>query len=159
MNYSYFYNGEAMSARANQLLEEIVQKVKDILNAETAVVAEVEEEVLYYAAAVGKHAHVIKGKRGAIATSGLCGTAIEGNCPILVTETAGDPRVRQDYVESLGIYTALAVPLQDRGELLGAIMALNRIDGSLFDEKAEKRMADYAAEVSPLFYQARTEKT
>ena len=149
-----------MIDRANQLLEEIVQRVKDILNAETAVVAEVEEEeVLYYAAAVGKHAHVIKGKRGAIATSGLCGTAIEGNCPILVTETAGDPRVRQDYVQSLGIYTALAVPLQDRGKLLGAIMALNRIDGSLFDEKAEKLLTDYAAEVSPLFYQAQIEKT
>ena len=36
-----------MSDRANQLLEEIAQRVKDILNAETAVVAEVEEEVLY----------------------------------------------------------------------------------------------------------------
>lgn len=148
-----------MIDRANQLLEEIAQKVQDILNAETAVVAEVEEEeVLHYAAAVGKHAQVIKGKRGAIATSGLCGTAIEGNCPILVTKTAGDTRIRQDYVQSLGIYTALAVPLQYRGKLLGAIMALNRIDGSLFDEKAEKRMADYAAEVSPLFYQAQIEK-
>ncbi len=75
----------------------LAQKVRSLLNAETAVVAEaVEEESLYYAAAVGKHAPVIKGKRGEIATSGLCGTAIEGNCPILVTKTAGDPRVRQD---------------------------------------------------------------
>ncbi len=124
----------------------LAQKVRSLLNAETAVVAEaVEEEILYYAAAVGKHARVIKGKRGEIATSGLCGTAIEGNCPILVTKTAGDPRVRQDYVQSLGIYTALAVPLQYQGKLLGAIMALNRIDGSLFDEKAEKLLADYAS--------------
>ncbi|MGK7951456.1 MAG: GAF domain-containing protein [Xenococcaceae cyanobacterium] len=85
----------------------------------------------------------------------MCGTAIEGNCPILVTETAGDPRIRQDYVQSLGIYTALAVPLQYRGKLLGAIMALNRIDGSLFDEKAEKRMADYADEVCPSLYESK----
>ncbi len=149
-----------MVNQANQLLEEIVQRVQDILSAETAVVAEVEaEEVLYYAAAAGKHAHVIKGKRGAIATSGLCGTAIESNCPILVTKAAGDPRVRQDYVQSLGIYTALAVPLYHQGKLLGAIMALNRIDGSLFDEQAEKILADYAAEVSPLLYQAQIEKT
>ncbi len=149
-----------MVNQANQLLEEIAQRVQDILNAETAVVAEVEEEeILYYAAAVGLHGPVIKGKRGAIATSGLCGTAIESNCPILVTKTAGDPRVRQDYVQSLGIYTALAVPLQYQGKLLGAIMALNRIDGSLFDEKAEKRMADYATEVSPLLYKSQIEKT
>ena len=38
-------------------------------------------------------------------------------------------------------------------------MALNRIDGSLFDEKAEKRMADYATEVSPLLYKSQIEKT
>ena len=139
----------------NQLNNEIAQKVRSLLNAETAVVAEaVEEESLYYAAAVGKHAPVIKGKRGQIATSGLCGTAIEGNCPILVTQTAGDPRVRQDYVQSLGIYTALAVPLQYQGKLLGAIMALNRNDGSLFDEKAEKLLADYASEVCPLLYES-----
>lgn len=139
-----------MVNQANQPLKEIAQTVLDLLNAETVVIAEVEAEALYYAAAVGKHASLIEGKRGAIATSGLCGTAIESNCPILVTETAGDPRIRQDYVQSLGIYTALAVPLRDRGKLWGAIMALNRIDGSLFDEKAEKLLIDYASEVFSL---------
>ena len=139
-----------MVNQGNQLLEEIAQKVQDILNAETAVVAQVEEDILYYAAAVGKHASIIKGKRGAISTSGLCGTAIESNCPILVTKTDGDNRVRQDYVKSLGIYTALAVPLQYQGKLLGVIMALNRIDGSLFDEQAEKLLTDYGNEVCQL---------
>ena len=139
----------------NQTKQEIAQKVRELLNAETVVVAEVEEEFLKYAAAVGLHAKVIQGKRGAIATSGLCGTAIESNCPILVTRTAGDTRVRQDYVESLGIYTALAVPLQYEGKLLGAIMVLNRIDGSLFDEKAEKLLADYADEVCPSLYESK----
>lgn len=139
----------------NQTKQEIAQKVRELLNAETVVVAEVEEEFLYYAAAVGLHAKVIQGKRGTIATSGLCGTAIESNCPILVTKTAGDTRVRQDYVESLGIYTALAVPLQYQGKLLGAIMALNRTDGSLFDEKAEKLLADYADEVCPSLYESK----
>lgn len=136
--------------------QEIAQKVRELLNAETVVVAEVEEEeFLHYAVAVGKHADLIKGKRGAIATSGLCGTAIESNCPILVTKTAGDSRVRQNYVESLGIYTALAVPLQYEGKLLGAIMVLNRIDGSLFDEKAEKLLTDYASKVCPLLYESK----
>ena len=144
-----------MVNQANQLLEEIAQKVLELLNAETVVVAKVEEEeFLTYAAVVGLHAEVIQGKRGTIATSGLCGTAIESNCPILVTKTAGDTRVRQDYVESLGIYTALAAPLQYRGKLLGAIMALNRIDGSLFDEEAEKLLANYASQVCPLLYKS-----
>lgn len=139
----------------NQTKQEIAQKVRELLNAETVVIAEVEEEeFLYYAAAVGLHAEVIQGKRGTIATSGLCGTAIESNCPILVAKTAGDTRVRQDYVESLGIYTAVAAPLQYRGKLLGAIMALNRIDGSLFDSISEKLLADYADEVCPLLYKS-----
>ncbi|VEP16661.1 putative phytochrome sensor protein [Hyella patelloides LEGE 07179] len=145
-----------MVNQTNQLLEEIAQRVRELLNAETAVVAEAfeKEEVLYYTAAVGKHASIIKGKRGAIATSGLCGTAIKSNCPILVTKTTGDTRIRQDYVQSLGIYTALAVPLQYQGKLLGAIMVLNRIDGSLFDEKTEKLLADYAVEVCPSLYKS-----
>lgn len=144
-----------MVNEANRLIKEIAQEVLELLNAETVVVAEVEEkEIIYYCEAVGKHAQVIKGKRGTISTSGLCGTAIESNCPILVTKTAGDSRVRQDYVKSLGIYTAVAVPFQNQGQLLGAIMALNRIDGSLFDEEAEKLLADYADQVCPLLYKS-----
>lgn len=143
-----------MVNQTNQLKQEVARKVQELLNAETVVVAEVEEDFLYYAVAVGVHAEVIQGKRATIATSGLCGTAIESNCPILVTKTTGDTRVRQDYVESLGIYTALAVPLQYEGKLLGAIMALNRIDGSLFDKKAEKLLADYVSEVSSSLYKS-----
>ena len=147
-----------MVNQTNQIKQEIARKVRELLNAETVVVAEVEEDFLYYAAAVGVHAEVIQGKRGTIATSGLCGTAIASNCPILVTKTAGDTRVRQDYVQSLGIYTALAAPLQDRGKLLGAIMVLNRIDGSLFDEKAEKLLADYISKVSSSLYKSQIEQ-
>ncbi len=142
-------------------LDKIAKEVLELLQAETAVVAEAESngEVIHYAAAAGKHAAAIKGKRGATATSGLCGTAMNSNCPVLVAETLDDPRVRQDYVKSLGIKTALAVPLQDRDKLLGAIMVLNRVDDSLFDERAEKLLADYAAEVATLLYRDRTGKT
>ena len=76
--------------------------------------------------------------------------SVRFQCPTFVSGA----RVRQDYVESLGIYTALAVPLQYRGKLLGAIMALNRIDGSLFDEKAEKILADYATKICPSLYES-----
>lgn len=145
-----------MANQTDRLLDKIALPIIELLKAETVVVAEaVDEEALHYAAAVGKHAAVIKGKKGKIATSGLCGTAIESNCPILVTKTAGDTRIRQDYVRSLGIYTALAVPLQYEGKLLGAIMVLNRIDGSLFDEKAEKILADYASKVCPSLYESK----
>lgn len=141
-----------------QVLDDIAEHVKEIVNAETAVVAlaESEGEVVYYAAAVGKHAEWLLEKRGAAATSGLCGTAFESQQPVLVCRTEGDQRVRQDHAKALGIKTALAVPLYYEGNLLGALMALNRADGSLFDEKAEQSLATYASEAAPLVYQYKT---
>ncbi len=137
------------------MLNNIAGHVKEIVNAETAVVAlaESEGEVVYYAAAVGKHAEWILDRRGASATSGLCGTAFQSYQPVLVCRTEGDSRVRQDHVKALGIETALAVPLYYEGRLLGALMAMNRNDGSLFDEKAERVLADYAKEAAPLVHQ------
>ena len=140
------------------ILDEIASHVKEIVKAETAVVAlaESEGEVVYYAAAVGKHAEGILGKRGESATSGLCGTAFQGYQPVLVCSTEGDTRVRQDYATALGIQTALAVPLYYESRLMGALMALNRTDGSQFDEEAEQVLADYASEAALGVYQYHT---
>lgn len=139
----------------NYQLLEIARRIQEIVNAETAVVAlaESEGEIVYYAAAVGKHAEWMLDKRGAAATSGLCGTVFQGYHPVLVCRTEGDSRVRQDYAQALGIKTALAVPLYHKNKLLGALMALNRNDGSLFDEEAEQVLADYAPEAALLVHQ------
>jgi transcriptional regulator with GAF, ATPase, and Fis domain len=138
-----------------QLLDSIAAHVKEIVNAQTSVVAlaESEGEIVHYAAAVGKHAEQILDRRGASATSGLCGTAFQGYQPVLVCRTEGDNRVRQDQVKALGIETALAVPLYYEDRLLGALMALNRNDNSLFDEVAERVLANYAHEAAMLVYQ------
>lgn len=139
-------------------LDDIAQRAQEIVNAETLVVAlaESEGEIVHYAAATGKHAEWILDRRGTSATSGLCGTAFQGYQPVLVCRTEGDSRVRQDHVKALGIETALAVPLYYEGRLLGALMAMNRHDGSLFDEKAERVLADYAQEIAPLVHQYQT---
>ncbi len=145
----------------HQVLDEIARHVQQIVNAETAVVAlaESEGEIVHYAAAVGKHAEGIFDKRAASATSGLCGTAFESDQPVLVCRTEGDNRVRQDYAKALGIQTALAVPLYYEGKLLGALMVLNRNDGSLFDEEAERVLASYANEAASLVDQYRESRS
>ncbi|MFP4298009.1 MAG: GAF domain-containing protein [Spirulinaceae cyanobacterium] len=132
--------------------QNIAQQIQTLVNAETAVLAkaEAQDTIVHYIAAAGKHAAAIVGKRGDMATSGLCGIAIQSNCPILSTETLGDTRLRQDYVKSLGINTALAVPLYAQNRLCGAIMVLNRLDGSAFDESSEQQLTKYAQEISPL---------
>jgi transcriptional regulator with GAF, ATPase, and Fis domain len=138
-----------------QILDDIAKRSQQIVNAETATVAlaESEGEIVHYAAAVGKHAEWVLDKRGAAATSGLCGAAFQSDQPVLVCRTQGDLRVRQDHAQALGIETALAVPLYYEGKLLGALLAWNRNNGSLFDEEAECVLAAYASEVAPLVYQ------
>ncbi|ACK73256.1 putative phytochrome sensor protein [Gloeothece citriformis PCC 7424] len=139
-----------------ELLLEIAQRVQEAVNAETAAVALAEDEgkVVYYAAAVGKFAEAMQGKRSEAATSGLCGTAFQSSCPVLVAKTEGDERVRQDYVQAWGIKTALAIPLYNNHQLLGALMVLNRMDGSLFDSESEKILVDLANEITPMIAQA-----
>ncbi len=142
----------------HQILNNIAGRVKEIVNAETAVVAlaESEGEIVHYAAAVGKHTEGILGKRGEAATSGLCGAAFQGYQPVLLCHTQGDNRVRQDQAKALGIETALAVPLYYENRLLGALMTLNRADGKLFDQEAEQALASYASEAASLVYQYQT---
>lgn len=139
-----------METQQHPILQQIADRAMELVNAETVVVAiaESDGEIVHYAAALGKYAEAIRGKRGASATSGLCGTAFAGNNPVLICQTQGDPRVRQDWAQSLGITTALAVPLYDAGELVGALMALNRRDRQAFDAAAEQVWADYAPEAA-----------
>lgn len=68
-------------------LDDIAQHAQEIVNAETMVVAlaESEGEIVHYAASAGKHADWILDRRGASATSGLCGTAFQGYQPVLVS--------------------------------------------------------------------------
>ena len=59
-------------------LTHIAQQVQQLVNAETAVVAlsQAGGSAILYAAAVGKHAAFIQGKRSPTATAGLCGTVL-----------------------------------------------------------------------------------
>jgi GAF domain-containing protein len=134
----------------SQVLTEIATHAQALVQAETAVVALAEDggETVYYAAAVGKHADAILDRRGDAAKSGLCGVAFQGQQPVLVCQTKGDRRVRQDMAETLGIETALAVPILHEDQLQGALMVLNRIDGANYDKAAEQLLADYAEKIA-----------
>jgi GAF domain-containing protein len=138
---------------SSQILTEIASHAQALVQAETAVVALAEDggETVHYAAAVGKHASSILDRRGDAAKSGLCGVAFQGRQPVLVCQTKGDLRVRQDMAEALGIETALAVPILHKDKLQGALMVLNRIDGADYDQAAEQLLADYADKIAANF--------
>ncbi|MBD2484972.1 GAF domain-containing protein [Planktothrix sp. FACHB-1365] len=98
-------------------LQTIAEQVQELLQAETVVVmlAESSGEQVYHAAAVGKYAADIVGKRGDAATSGLPGIVFKGSCPVLVENTKGDLRVRQDTAQAWGIKSALATHIPQIG--------------------------------------------
>lgn len=133
-------------------LMSVAHHTQALVDAETTVVALSEDEgnVIFYAAAVGKHAAAIQGKRGSKETSGLCGVAFDSGQAERVCQTQGDVRVRQDIAEALGINTALAVPIIREGAILGALMVLNRQDGQPFDEDAQNKLTAYAQTVATL---------
>lgn len=137
------------STLSAETLTTIAQHAQILVRAETSVVALSEADgAIFYAAAVGKHAAAIQGKRGARETSGLCGVALDSGQAELVCQTQGDLRVRQDLVKALEIATALATPIIRDGQVLGALMVLNRQDGSLYDEAAQAKLTDYAQEIA-----------
>lgn len=131
-------------------LQTIAEQVQELLQAETVVVmlAESSGEQVYHAAAVGKYAADIVGKRGDAATSGLPGIVFKGSCPVLVENTKGDLRVRQDTAQAWGIKSALAIPLFVQGQLWGALMALNRLDAESFNEQDQQKLVKYGATIS-----------
>ncbi|MDA0267945.1 MAG: GAF domain-containing protein [Cyanobacteria bacterium] len=75
-------------------------------------------------------------------------TAIETGQPALVCQPQTDLRIRQDLAEQLGITTALAVPVNLDGALVGALMVLNRLDGTPFSDTEEQALMDYGQTVA-----------
>ncbi len=131
-------------------LEQIAQDIQHLTQGETIAIAlaESDGQIMHYAVAIGKHAHFIEGKRGETAKTGLCGVAASEGQSVLVCETLGDNRVRQDMAEALGIKTALAVPVYRDGQLFCVLMVLNRLDGQSFTAEDEKRLVDYAEQLT-----------
>ena len=134
-------------------LTTIAEELQQLVDAETAVVAIAEDagQTILYAAAIGKHAKFIQGKRSQTVHSGLCGAVLESGQSALVCNPQTDVRIRQDLAEQLGITTALAVPVEHNGALVGALMMLNRRNGQLFTPAEEQALMHYAETVAELF--------
>lgn len=113
------------------------------------VLSEDDGRTINFVAAAGPGAEALAGQRGPAAGSGLCGSVLAGSCSVLAPETLGDPRVHQGHAVELSIATALGVPVYHEGDAIAVLMALNKADGSRFDERDEAALTAYAEEVAP----------
>jgi GAF domain-containing protein len=124
-------------------LDRLAEEILGLISAETVIIALFDGDSIDYRAGKGKKAPAIVGKRGDIATSGLCTVVYQGSCPVVVGQTEGDNRIRQDIAVALGIKTALAVPIRVNNQLLGAVMVLNRLDGDELTDRDSLLVEEY----------------
>jgi GAF domain-containing protein len=124
-------------------LDRLAEAILDLIPAETVIIAQFDGDSIDYRAGAGKNAAAIVGKRGDIATSGLCAVVYQGSCPVVVGQTLGDNRIRQDIAVALGIKTALAVPIRLNHQLFGAVMLLNRLDGGELSDRDSLLVEEY----------------
>jgi GAF domain-containing protein len=62
---------------------------------------------------------------------------------VVVGQTLGDNRIRQDIAVALGIKTALAVPIRVNNQLFGAVMVLNRLDAGELTDRDSLLVEEY----------------
>ncbi len=118
---------------------------------------------LWFAAASGEGADFVQDKRLTMG-QGIVGQVIQHNEPMLVPNVAEDPRFYANFDQESGFKTRsiLCVPLQTKGQAIGAIEALNKTDG--FFDKEDRRLlnslaasAAIAIENARLYQQAQQE--
>ena len=118
---------------------------------------------LWFAAAYGQAADFVRGKRLAWG-QGIVGWVAQHGRPLLIANAKADQRHFPNFDEAsnFSARTLLCVPLQVKGQAIGAIEALNKADGP-FDESDLQLLtllagpAAAAIENAQLFEQARRE--
>jgi len=111
-------------------------------------------EVLYDHA-YGRHKAAFINLVLPIEDAGLCGWVLENRRPIVTNKLLDDPRVKRELAISLGLTSAVLVPLIARGRIIGGISAFNKTDGTPFTEDDVKTLARLAAHAALIMDNAR----
>ncbi len=133
------------------------------VDAASVVLHDKEADDLWFAAASGEASEFVQGKRLALG-QGILGWVAQSGEPLLVPDTATDPRHFGDFDAESGFRarSILCVPLLVKGQSIGAIEAINKDNGT-FDEEDLRlltRLAGPAAtaiENAQLFAQSQQE--
>jgi len=134
VNFSALINS---SLDIQTVLNQAMDYVEYLLNAEASSIFEVDPDQgdLFFRLARGEKAYAIKEMRLKIG-EGVAGTVALTEEPLLITETAKDPRFCQRFNGQSGFSTRsiLCVPLKSRERLVGVLEVLNKKDPRGFDE-------------------------
>ncbi|MEO0293975.1 MAG: diguanylate cyclase [candidate division WOR-3 bacterium] len=131
----------------DEVLEIIMENVSGLLDAEawSLLLLDKERNELVFKEVLGEKKNELKGKRMP-ADKGIVGWTVKNKKPIIVTDPYKDKRFYQSFDKETGFVTRniLSVPLVSKGKVLGVIEAINKKDGSKFNEEDLKLVNSYA---------------
>ena|GEM_PF-2667695 len=141
----------AASLNPQEVLAGTLARVSDLLDVEAASLALVDpitgHTVLELA--IGGGSEVIKGVR-LEPGQGIVGRVIQEGQPVLVSDVSADPHwyAGVDQMSGYRTRSILCVPLQVKGQVIGALEVLNKRDGpfTLHDQRLLSSLADLAAQ-------------
>lgn len=119
-----------------ETLTVITDSVINLMDVEAAsvVLRDTAKGDLWFAAASGKGADFVRSVRLPLG-QGVAGWVVQHGKPVMVPDVSQDARWFSDFDEHSGLATdsILCVPMQSKGQIIGAIEAMNRRNGT-FDE-------------------------
>ena len=115
------------------ITENITQRLK-VDAASVALLSESKGD-LWFAAASGKASEFVQGKRMQLG-QGVIGWVARHGEPLLVKNTSEDDRYFADFDNESGFHaqSILCVPLTAKGQTIGAMEAINKVNGTFDDE-------------------------
>jgi len=141
----------ASTLRLPELLEKVVKLASEVVHAEAGSLLLMDQATgeLYFDVALGEKGGAlqqIRLKKG----EGIAGWVAENRKPAVVNNVAEDPRWTQkgDQTSRFQTRAILAVPMKAKDKLIGVMEAINRVDGSPFDEKDVQILETFAAQAA-----------
>ena len=127
-----------------QTLTLITRHVTAMLNvaATSVVLRDDDAGEVWFAAAWGEGAKAVLGRRLPLG-EGIVGWVAQHGKPLIVPDVRDDPRFYPEMDRQSGFHTQsiLCVPLQSKGRLIGAIEAMNKLDGGFTEHDLNRLTA------------------
>jgi GAF domain-containing protein len=143
---------EAYQSMLEQSLRVFTRRVGELLNAERASLFLVDHKAGQLVLRVAQDLPAAGTVRVPL-DSGIAGAAATSGAAVRVDDAYADPRFNPAVDRATGFRTRsiLCLPLHDtRGEVFAVTQLLNRRDGQPFDERDERRFAEFATSLGVL---------
>ncbi len=141
----------ASTLRLSELLETVVKLASEVVHAEAGSLLLMDQSTgeLYFDVALGEKGGALQQvrlKKG----EGVAGWVAENRKATVVNDVASDPRwtQRADKTSQYRTKAILAVPMLAKDKLIGVMEAINRADGSPFDDQDVQMLETFAAQAA-----------